>query len=492
LSDAKYLQLVSKCDELIRAGRSNEVAPLISDLNLKRVPRPVCQRLAQVCRRAGLVRAGLRLLKAIVLDEKSSGATAGEVCEYAALLFKNGSLKEALARLQKIDETKAPEALLFRSFCSTSAWDYKNAIADLERFLILAEDPYQRLVAKVNLVSAYIVLREFKKAEELVGTILQVARDRGHARLVGNCLEQRGSIYLLQSEFDRAHRDLQDAQRIFGEGSNHDQLLVSKWLSLLSSLKSNSVEPLLDFRTTAVKYKQCESVRQCDLFRLKISFDQPTFDYLYAGSPMVNFRTLMLQDLPHAPGEYCFLGGNNRVHLDLKSGEVRGRSPAIRVDGKGLKLLNCLLDDFYVARNVGSLFSELYPEEYFDINSSPHRVQQVILRTRQWLENQNLPIRVSHDNGTYSLSITGALTIAVPSERTAVDRRYLQLQNLQSGIGFGRRFTVTDACRKLGISPSTFSRFSTWALASGKLMKFGQGKSTKYELVANVQAPRAA
>src|SRR4051794_13851571 len=110
-----YQKLVQNCDEAIRRGEIARAAHPLRELNLARIPKVWCLPLAKTCRRAGLTTSGLKILTPIVLSPQrrlSTVPTEEELSEYAILLQRNGSVREAQSLLSRLDGERVPDALL--------------------------------------------------------------------------------------------------------------------------------------------------------------------------------------------------------------------------------------------------------------------------------------------------------------------------------------------------------------------------------------------
>ncbi|NJL24505.1 MAG: hypothetical protein HC902_04610 [Calothrix sp. SM1_5_4] len=151
---------------------------MLGRINLARIPRERRQYLAQICRRAGLIDRGLRVLHPIVRLPRPGEAppSPGELCEYAVLLSRNGSIREAITLLNSSDAAMAPDARLYLGFCHVSNWDYADAVNDFTAFLESGPEDYIRLVAQVNLVAALIATERYSKAKSLIHRSLPAAR----------------------------------------------------------------------------------------------------------------------------------------------------------------------------------------------------------------------------------------------------------------------------------------------------------------------------
>ncbi len=480
-STADYSALLKRCDELIRAGKFSSVTALLSGLTLAQVPRTHRQSLAKVCRRAGLISMGLRLLHPVIHSDKPllDPATAGEICEYAVLLSRIGSISEALELLSKVSPVEAPEALLYQGFCHISMWEYKTANGYLEQYLAQPLEPYAKLVSSVNLASGYLMTKQFDAAETLLNSCIETATSLNSQRLVGNCLELRGRMQILRGDFAKARLDLDRASGIFGQAQSYDQLLIAKWHALMAATEHGSASPLLEFRKEAFQRQHWESVRDADLFSLKIEFDSARFDYLYYGTPLAAYRARIGEEVAHTPNPEFIFGESTGRCVDLATGELDG-GEALQGGRMVHKVIGALIRDFYVPRNIGSLFSELYPGEYFDIASSPLRVRQLLSRTRKWASENQVPLTIEQNKGSYRLSLGEGFGIRMSMAAAPLEPSQAQWSKLKNVFPIGREFKIQEACERLGCSKSGFHRLSAWAIENGSLLRTGEGKATRY------------
>jgi tetratricopeptide (TPR) repeat protein len=480
-TDINFEELAAECDRLLKDGKISAVSGLVSQLNLTQVPRSQRQVLGKICRRAGLVSHGLRLLQPVIRNDKSAveDANAGEISEYAVLLSRNGSIQESLQLLGEVDGTQSPEALLYTAYCHIMNWDYAVSLDYLQKFLASNSDSYSKLVARVNLVSAHLAVFQFDEAGELLRETMPLLEAAGSSRLLGNCLEQRARLYIHNNDFSCARADLDRALDIFGDSQIYDRLFIIKWQAVLAALEGHTVDPLLRFRSEAVAHKQWESVREADLFIIKVCFDQKLLDHLIYGTPMNSYRERIRREI-NSPASGSFVLGHDGARvLDLNSG--RGRGGFDLNPGKKIhQTIASLVKDLYLPRNVGTLFSDLYPREFFDIDSSPVRVSQVIKRTRQWLKDNKIPATILQAEGTYRFSIHGQFGVTLSLDKPLLDSNDVQWRNLKNAFQTGVSFSAYEACDKLKWPRSNFLTVAEYALKAGLLNKRGTGKTTYY------------
>lgn len=483
----KFNELIAECDLLIKAGKINLVAQKISVLNLAQVPRSSRQGLAKICRRAGLIPQGLRLLHPIVRQTKApiEPALPGEICEYAVCLSRIGSIREAMTLLQGVEPTKSPEALLYLAYCHISDWNYENASHFLELFLKSSADDYSKLIARANLASAYVETSRLDRALEFLEETVPLLEKAGATRLVGNCYGLYGQIHLEKGNLAKAQKALNQAMSVFGSSQSYDQLLIYKFQSRIAALEEKSIEPLLKFRKEAVSRSHWHSVRDADFFIVKEKFDQKLFDHLVFGTPMPAYRSQLLEI--GQPSEQYIYGQNGNLILDLKTGDFAG-SHDLNPGKKIHFLLASLLKDFYAPKHFGTLFAEIYPNEYFDINSSLMRMKQLIGRTREWINENQIPARILRRQWQCRFEVTGPFGVQLQLDSPALEPVPLKWREISKSFPIGARFSAEQACEKLGWSRATFLRLMEWAGKNNRIEKSGAGKSTFYQMISPVQA----
>lgn len=479
----KYTELIRHCDLLIKAGNVNQVAHLISQLNMVKVPREARAGLAKACRRAGLIHSGLRLLYPIIRDEADTTANAStlEICEYSALLARNGSIQEALSLLHQVRASEASEVSLYTGQCHVINWEYSKAAGLFQKYLSSDAEEYSKLIARVNLAACYVVTSQFEEAVSLVQESIVLAQKLGATRLMGNCYELWAQVCFWRNDFQNARQCLEKTSEILGTSQSLDNLLVHKTAAIMSALERQSIEPLLKFRVEALAHKHWDSLREADLFALKVQFEQRRLDHLIFGTPMRPYRQ-RIQDVLQATPNQCYVWGTREdLVLDLQTGKMN-KGVSLEPGRKIHQVLACLSQDFYAPTNVGKLFSELYPEEFFNVDSSPFRIRQLMMRTRTWLKENSIPARIEQEDGSYRLLIDEVFGVQVSLEADALDPQTSKWQELRSGFREKNEFTAEEACHHLKCSRASFLRLAEWALLSGHLLKTGAGKATRYTI----------
>jgi hypothetical protein len=211
---------------------------------------------------------------------------------------------------------------------------------------------------------------------------------------------------------------------------------------------------------------------------LKISFDETLFQYLICGTPHLPYRLKACRSLgrPLPSGVYRW-GPTEDPCLDLRTGDLTSGEP-LKGGKKIHQLVSILLRDFYKPLSISEIFSELCPDEYFDINTSPARIHQVITRSRRFFEQQHIPVAISTIEPGFSLQIQGPFSFRVPFERGSVAGPQAQIEKLRQFDA--SEFSVDDVSRHLNTSKPTARRILRWGVDQGHFVRIGAGPTTKY------------
>jgi tetratricopeptide (TPR) repeat protein len=425
---------------------------------------------------------GLRILTPVVRpqrDGQDSEATPAERAEYAILLQRAGSVHEAIQILEGIPPEEEPSAPLFRAFCHFNIWEYENAIPFLELYVSRPADAYQALIGRVNLSAAYLATGKMRQAESLLRQCIESARAGGYSRLEGNAHELLSQVFLFEDRLGEAESSLKIAEHAFDSAKSLDQLLVGKCKAFLEARKTNSSLPLKEFRRKAAEWPHAETMREIDLFTIMTSFEKPVFDHLYFGTPFAPYRERIVTYTGRAPEQKIYRwGAPGGDTLNATSGELAG---GLKLSGVSHRLVEKLTRDFYRPVSTNGLFAALFPDEYFNIFTSPTRVHQVLRRTRRWFEENRVPVQIASEPAGFSLKLTGEFAFEVQLEREAVGKGHDHLRKLEAHFN-GQEFSATQARNLLGLSPSGTQRFLTWAKDGGHIASFGASTSTIYYL----------
>jgi hypothetical protein len=484
MAATNFEQLILQADHLLRGGQGQRVAELVASLQLSKIPRPYRLPMADICRRAGLIYEGLRILSFVVDADSTDGApTSPEMAGYAALLQKNSSLNEAMQMLKQVDPSVAPESLLYRAFCHFGRWEYQESISVLESYRDLCASPYARLVACVNLASALVATENWESALIQIENNIRNAEELQARRLIGNSLEMRAQYHLHTANFQAAQADLEQALSYIGGELTSDQLFILKWRAVLASTRTGDISPLQDFKKAALDRRHFESVREADFHALKCRFDENQFRYLYFGTPFKSYRRKILKYLGAAPlPEKWSLGAGKDYSLDLQTGTT---TPAhlFTPGDKIHQILSSLWRDFYQPVRLGTLFADLFPEERFNPWTSPNRVHQLLRRTRRQLESAGFPIQINDENNAYKISAAPSVQVLLAAERGPVGRDQILIRKLREALG-ENYFSASEAQNILQTSSATVHRLLRRGVDDGLLHSAGHGPGRRYSIAS--------
>lgn len=466
-------KILDEADGLIKSGQIAETRERLQIISIAQIERRDRQDFAKICRRVGLIHLGLRCLKPLIHPEGllTEPATPFEKAEYAVLLSRVGAIREALGLLSGREMSSVPDAALYEGFAHVSDWNYEKAKVAFQTYLSKSYDPYTTLIARVNL-AACLVYGEDPAAESFLDETLSSARDLKALRLQANCHELRGHARLQASDVASAEEDFRAAAEIFGELKIVDQLLVHKGLALIDSKSRQSITPLLEFRSLCETRGSWENCREIDYLLLRETFSTEGFLRLYFGTPYIGFRERMVRHFKLPVPDSALIGRGECV-LDLTSASA---PPKI------LRLLTALSRDAYSPTKLGRLFSEVYPDEFFDIHSSPLRIRQQLTRARQWLQKNAPQVSIHFEGGGSRLHFDNERSIRVPHFQTT-EPQYEHFAHLQKSF-LSQSFSAQEACEVLAVSRMSFLRWTAWAVDQHILTISGQGRATRYQLIA--------
>lgn len=485
MKESAWKTWIGKCDELLRAGRLNEAAAMLSALDLKKVPRQQRLELAGLCRRANLLNLGLRLLTPVVHDrlgEAVAKATPHEWAEYAVLLQRSGGVREAINILSRPGMQNFAQAPMYTAYCYFNLWEYGAAIPFLQKYLSGDLTDYARLIGNTNLAAAFNFNGQSAEGALLAAQNSKIAKAKGFVRLQCNNLELLAQSHFESKDYKQARRAIETASSVLSGVGTIDQLYIRKWGAALKAVETKNATPLANFRAEALREKHFESVREADLLSLQIEFSEESFRKLYFGTPFQGYRARIERVLERKMNDLECIHGSATApsRLNLQTGELTGFNVDFPV-GTGIhQCLEVLLRDLYKPLSVCALFSELFPGEYFDIESSPNRVHQVVSRTRRWLTDNDFPMELEEQDGRYLLSVDKRLQVVVGLRAQLAEWESVQVLRLKKRFPESAEMSAGEIRDVLQLTPANFKRLSVWAVENGALIKKGVRAGTTY------------
>jgi hypothetical protein len=481
------LTTIERIESLIVHGSIAEAqAELISLLRRARPERKLLAKLAGQCRRSYLPERAISLLHRVVRPTGKvrclEPATAAEKSEYAAALLYVGACHEALKLLSEVDANDYPHAALYEGFAHTRLWDLEKAA---DAYARAAAHPgmstLARLRAKVELAGCWIEFAEHQdKAVKLLAELRTQTGPNLYRTIYKDVLMTTAQLYIHQGKPERVEEELVEFRSLNKEdGDPVYQLFARQW----SAVARQDRKALSQVRTEFAALKRFEDARAGDIVMAMTTGDRTLLTHLYFGTPYAALRARIVERMggqAPTPPQYewrPFAGRDEDATVldltELKEGDLIAR------------LLQSLAVDFYKAVQVAELHERLYPNEYFNPDSSPDRLHQVMRRLRRWISQQELPLEIREEGGFYFIEATGPIVLrlkdvsesylrSVPTHHARVLDRFRKLAEVHQD----RPVTISDVATFFDVSTRSAMRYLVAARELGLVERAG----TAYQL----------
>lgn len=467
------LILIQYCEHLLRQGQIAAVQQRLKKISSAEIPRGYTADLASMARRAHLWKLSLRWLYSIVRPKikTDKGPSPREVIEYALALQKAGALNEAHQLLSQVDFVAEPRALLSMAYIHMASWDYPAAKILILRYLQSKNlTTYETLVARVNLLAALVFLKD-ERAESILPELEAELIQGEYKLLLSNCLEISAQYFASKAGWAEATAALVRAEKLVGQEKYLDALFVKKWKAIVTALKNNNPAPLTEFRPLALSEGHWETLRDLDFYQAVLQPEGFWGNWVYYGTPHSQFRKRMesLRDFPME--QWIQRSPKTTVKID----------PWFPKDHEAALSHRCyvlLLRDLYRPLRVGEIFGALFPDEFYNPESSPNRVHQTITRMSKWLTDLSLPFHLHENEGAYSLRIEENIQLLGRRQILQFDECHFTFDRYQSKLP--PEFTADDIAQVIGLPKSNLHRMIKTATEQNVLIKLGQGRYTTY------------
>jgi tetratricopeptide (TPR) repeat protein len=490
-------QVILEIDQLIKQGKASEAKRKFLAIDINSVPRSQRVPLAQIARRMNLARQVLKLLSPYVRPVVAGQfvATTEERALYAVGLTRLGAYQEAEKILSDLDSESFPQVLLFRSHICVFNWDYEAAVPLLKGYIRTLVDPYQLLVAKLNLAAAYFHSGDTARFLPLCQRLISEAESQKLDLVLGNSLELISQYYISIQNFSLASESLNRAEVMLKDSPSQYSLFVKKWRLILNLLQSHSslqfIEPLQSLKAEAYKNRDWEVIRECDFYQALATKDTALYQQVFEGTSYLGYRKKMrrfsgLRSIPKKfyPWKVPLKLGTNQpppLRFDLARGQTSGSISnsfdSLTTLPKLHQLLQVLCRDFYKPVPIGEVFCFLYPDEYYSWDNSPIRILQLVKRLRNWFQGQKIPLSIHLERSNISLIAKAPVEISLNRQRELESSTDLLWEKLTLMLTTSS-FSSKDVCEYLKISPRSARRLLNWA-RQRNLIKGGHGTGHK-------------
>ena len=248
--------------------------------------------------------------------------------------------------------------------------------------------------------------------------------------------------------------------------------------------RKGNKKALESLRKEAVERKHWETWRDIDRVEAVAKRDTQLLAHLYYGTPFPIFRESLMKVVKGwvPPESYQWKMGKGKGEiLKVWAGKKDGNEDGLKEGQAVHRLLVVLASDFYRPFRTATLCNLLYPEEHFHPEHSPTKLRQILVRLREWLEEQGLKLSVLEENGGYRLHHEGDVTLElVEKVHTASrERPNVLLDQLREKFPLG--FGTAEAAKASGLNPRALQRLLEKGIESGLIARVGKGKNTRYE-----------
>lgn len=492
-------QFLKEIDYLIQVGRGAKARAMLIDWRRRRnpVPHRYLARFARNCRRVGCHNLSLRILSPYVAIKKGMSIKASPeiIKEYAASLIFLGVTAEGMSLISGVDESNCPEAALIKCFGLFSEWRYSDSIPVLELHQQLVEkQDYAYRVGQLNLVSALVFTEEMDRAECELDDLMDHARAKSFTLLQGHALELLARIELERKNFEKSNEYLNEAERILSTSATKGLFFVKKWKAisgLVAAPESGKAkERVLELREHAEGIGHSETVRECDFFLATQLSDPSLLQKVYFGTPHLAYREkLVAKYCGPKPDLDCYLyplfpeplhARGTAPVLEVFTGRIESDQGLVSLLGQNKDLLYALLRDLYKPASIGSIFSTIFADEFYNPDTSPVRVRQAVSRLRKVLIASNLPLRIEPAKSKFRIVATDSVLLRLQNDKsTAASDKLVLLLDFLTKWG-NADFSAKQVQKELRIPLRTVNRLLRWANDEGHIVKVNSGKYTRY------------
>ena len=179
------------------------------------------------------------------------------------------------------------------------------------------------MLGRSNLAFAYVEARRGDFARELLQKNIQLAQAEGYSSLETYNRALLAQLYLQDGEYGDARSAIASAIQNVPGSKTYNDWSVWKLKLIIDGFEKNDLAPLNELRRLAIERKDWPALRDADLFRLKIRFDQETFfaPVFWFTSPGLS-RADSPRNRPCSRSANLRSGKKSAPRFDLETGKV--------------------------------------------------------------------------------------------------------------------------------------------------------------------------
>lgn len=485
-------------DQLIREGKLGLAREQLIAISIKSVARDQVLEISNLARRLNMPKLMIKFLKPIVRNtfKNKAPATNPEIALYATALSRLGVFTEAEKLLKTLTTKTLPEAILYSAMNDMFQWDYVSPIPKLKKYVQAKTiSEYERLVGYLNIAASYIWNMQWEDGRATVQTIQdeinQSADPTRHRLIHGYSFELLAEMSILQNDFAQGDLYLSKAQEYLQGSKSRYEFFIKKWKTISETLQSkdpkNDLSSLRLIRSEAIALKDWETYRDCEFYEAVAQRDQDLFLKVYHGTPYESFRQRISNIYKPEFSLNQKVNWNLTPVANLRSGEIES---TVKINADVFQSLEStpllshlfllLCNDFYRPLDFGLLVSKLYPDEYFNPESSPQKAWQIVDRLRTWFKQSNLPLDIEIHEDSCQLIATESCQIPVHDIRELIASDDGQVIKMASHFQ-NRPFAAQDVSELFGISKRSAQNLCQKCLKSKKIVQTSAGRTTRYK-----------
>jgi hypothetical protein len=504
-------------NDLIKRGEGNQVGRELRRIPRDEIPIEQLAKIANISWRINQSSIGLRLLFPRLRTQGNLKIVNAldAFTEYAGCLLEVGALSEARQVLRDL-RGRTPRSKFYSALLMFKEWDYLSAVPLLEDYLREIPADYHQLVVRVNLASTYVNIHDRSRAIPFLRALQTELEAKGHWLLLGNSYEIESQIYFERREHHQALECLTKSEKYLGQARNMGWIYCKKWqfinrlyqtrTAALEVARTTSVggaphalySEWATLRTDALSMGSWETLRELDLHWAICTENQELLNHVYYGSPIKSYRekihALIKREAPNLEilasfdwlrvrqtGVKSRLANFRDLIMDFKS-SVQGNNQSILLK----RLLYILCSDFYAPFRIGQLFSILFEGEFYDLETSPDRVFQLIKRLRAWISEREIGCEIIWGRRGYAIQFSKNHGIVLErdiAEQGLPNKTNIHYLFLHDRFG-GDPFSSSAVGDQMNCSTRTANRVLNELISEGRVVSMGRGRFTRFKIVA--------
>lgn len=489
-------------DKSIRHGDRDLAATLLAKISTKNLTNREREEYCGLALRLGKADTVLRLLGGELIRSYQTRQEFPSVLKacYAQALTQVGAVQQASRIFQELlkEGTAVPRLHLYAAVNLFAQWKYEDAAGLLKIGLAQVTNDYECLVLKLNLISALLVIDQKSEARSLIEELQNLLNPAQHKLLYWNLQELCAQEHLYSGRFEEARELLEKLANDPSLPSDRYKLFIEKWSLMRRILVRDpaiQIKAINDFRNRAQELEHWESFRESFLLEALLTGQLEHLTQVELGTPWTPYRTRAQSLFSSLHGKLQASrpenwlqwdkkqnGFSSPVVVDTRSGTSSDGKLQLKPGSLPHRLLLTLTQDLFRPASVGNLFSELWPDEFYDPVHSPDRIYQLIARLRKALR-ATPGVEVIEHNGHYRIRTHNEYAIQVWRDRFDDLEVQAFVDTLQR-LPIAPTFQSGELVTYLQKSQATVVSLLNRSVAQKRLEKLGAGARTRYKLVA--------